>query len=193
MEIKNFIKVYDNVVPPSLVSGIIKWANKSNFKKAGVASKEAENREIVEESVRKTKVLALGQCSDSLTNVHYFNVLGKIFNSYLYKYKKDLNIYDFNLDRIENINVLKYEEGGFYKWHTDHSGPLFPRTMSMILLLNNDYEGGELMFSDADCKNEISFKTKVARLIVWPSNFMFPHKVNPVTKGTRYSIVAWAI
>ena len=49
------------------------------------------------------------------------------------------------------------------------------------------------MFSDADCKNKISFKTEVARLIIWPSNFMFPHRVNPVIKGTRYSIVAWAV
>ena len=31
------------------------------------------------------------------------------------------------------------------------------------------------------------------RLIIWPSNFMYKHKVTPVTKGKRFSIVAWAI
>ena len=30
------------------------------------------------------------------------------------------------------------------------------------------------------------------RLIIWPSNFLFPHSVLPVTKGLRYSVVAWA-
>lgn len=193
MEIKNFIKVYDNVVPPTLVSAIIKWANKNNFTKAGLATKETEDRKIVEESVRKTKEFALTRCSDSLTNVHYAQVLGHMFYKYLHKYKEDLNLYDFVLDRLENINILKYEEGGFYKWHTDHSGTIFPRTISMILLLNNDYEGGQLMFSDADNKNQIALETKVGRLVVWPSNFMFPHSVSKVTKGTRFSIVAWAV
>ena len=193
MEVKNFIKVYDNVVPPTLISAIIRWSNKSNFNTASVATNDPEHRQVIIESIRKTKDLALSQCSNSLTNVHYFNVLARVFNNYLNKYRKDLNLYDFVLEKIENINILKYEEGGFYKWHTDHSGTIFPRTISMILLLNNDYEGGELMFSDADNKNQIALETKVGRLVVWPSNFMFPHSVSEVTKGTRYSIVAWAV
>ena len=28
-------------------------------------------------------------------------------------------------------------------------------------------------------------------IIVFPSNFMYPHKVEPVTKGTRYSYISW--
>ena len=193
MEVKKFIKVYDNVLPVTLISAIIRWSNKSNFNVAAVATKDPEHRQVIVENIRKTKDLPLTQCSDSLTNVHYAQVLAHMFNAYLRKYKEDLNLYDFVLEKIENINILKYEEGGFYKWHTDHSGTIFPRTISMILLLNNDYEGGELMFSDADNKNQIALETKVGRLVVWPSNFMFPHSVSKVTKGTRYSIVAWAV
>ena len=31
------------------------------------------------------------------------------------------------------------------------------------------------------------------RMIIWPSTFLYPHTVKPVTKGTRYSVVAWAL
>ena len=34
-------------------------------------------------------------------------------------------------------------------------------------------------------------KTHPGRLVMWPSNFMYPHSVSPVTKGTRYAIVSW--
>ena len=35
-------------------------------------------------------------------------------------------------------------------------------------------------------------KTKPNSMLIWPSSFLYPHGVEPVTKGTRYSIVAWA-
>jgi len=31
------------------------------------------------------------------------------------------------------------------------------------------------------------------RMLIWPSNFMYPHLVKPVTKGIRYSVVSWAL
>ena len=55
-------------------------------------------------------------------------------------------------------------------------------------MLNNDYEGGGLNFKWNDEKMDIEIKPN--RLIMWPSNFMYPHCVEPITKGTRYSIVA---
>ena len=59
-------------------------------------------------------------------------------------------------------------------------------------MLNNDYEGGNLCFKDNITNNETVIDTKPNRLIIWPSNFLFPHSVRPTNKGTRYSIVAWA-
>jgi predicted 2-oxoglutarate/Fe(II)-dependent dioxygenase YbiX len=65
--------------------------------------------------------------------------------------------------------------------------------MSCILLLNNDYEGGNLCFRNPDKSGEWEVEVKPNRMIIWPSCFMFPHTVKPVTKGTRYSVVAWAL
>ena len=68
------------------------------------------------------------------------------------------------------------------------------RFISFILLLNNDYEGGEICFTDPDHQsNEKEIKVQPGRLIMWPSNFLYPHKVKPVIKGTRYSVVGWGV
>ena len=57
--------------------------------------------------------------------------------------------------------------------------------------MNNDYEGGDLTWS-MHGKEFMRSKTKPNSMIIWPSSFLYPHGVEPVTKGTRYSIVAWA-
>ena len=57
--------------------------------------------------------------------------------------------------------------------------------LSIIGMLNNDYEGGKLIFYDKE------YKLKKGEIIVFPSNFLYPHKVTKITKGERYSFVVW--
>ena len=75
--------------------------------------------------------------------------------------------------------------------HCDHISSLFDGKgipmLSIVGQLNEDFEGGEfVMFGD----KTIEFET--GDLIVFPSNFMYPHRVDPVKKGARYSYVSWA-
>ena len=75
--------------------------------------------------------------------------------------------------------------------HCDHIETLFEDKkgipiLSILGILNDDFDGGELvMFEDTE------IKMKKGDVIVFPSNFLFPHKVNPVTRGTRNSFVSW--
>ena len=96
------------------------------------------------------------------------------------------------LKNIYDIQILKYKIEGHYDFHTDH-GKRTPRTISLIYFLNDDYEGGDLIFKLCNTNQTTKIKKIKNRLIVWPSNFMFPHKVSPVTNGERYSVVAWAL
>lgn len=86
------------------------------------------------------------------------------------------------------FDMLKYEEGGFYKEHAD-SMPQVPRVLSCSWALNDDFEGGEWGFFG----NEHKFSAPKGSLVVFPSNFVYPHQINPITKGTRYSIVTWLV
>jgi hypothetical protein len=187
MEIKNFIKIYDDTIPLNVISNLIRFANVLEFNEAKISGEDQINFQI-----RRTYDFSLSNISNSLSNVHWFNLLGFYFTNNLKKYSLDCNILDYGIEKINSINILKYKETGFYTWHVDHFAQI-PRTMSCILLLNNDYEGGNLCFRNPDGSKEWEVQVKPGRMIIWPSNFLYPHTVKPVTKGTRYSVVAWAI
>jgi hypothetical protein len=142
MEIKNFIKIYDEVLPWNVLSNLIRFSNVSDFKEAKIGGGE-EN--ITNFNIRRTYAFALSNLNNSFSNVHWFNLLHFYFNKNLKQYKFDANILDYDYKNIFDIEILKYENTGFYTWHVDHFATI-PRTMSCILLLNNDYEGGNLMF-----------------------------------------------
>ena len=80
------------------------------------------------------------------------------------------------------------KEGQFYTQHTD-SFKKQQRSVSCSFILNDDYDGGEFAFFD----REIIIKGGKGSIIMFPSNFMFPHEVMPVTSGTRYSIITWYV
>jgi Rps23 Pro-64 3,4-dihydroxylase Tpa1-like proline 4-hydroxylase len=189
MEIKNFIKIYDEVLPLNSVGNLIRFANSVNFKEAEIGG-GGENK--TDFNVRRTYTLPLSNLNNSLSHVHWYNLLYYFFEKKLKQYKFDLNILDYEYRSIFDIEILKYENTGFYTWHVDHFATV-PRTMSCILLLNNDYEGGNLCFRNPDGSGEWEVEVKPGRMIIWPSNFLYPHTVKPVTKGKRYSVVAWAL
>jgi predicted 2-oxoglutarate/Fe(II)-dependent dioxygenase YbiX len=89
------------------------------------------------------------------------------------------------------MNVLKYHKDNFYTWHTDH-GFKTPRTMSVILFCNDEYEGGEIFFKLPN-QNDFIIQGEVGDLVLFPSNFMYAHCVKPVTKGERITVVGWIV
>lgn len=186
MELKKFVTIFDDVLPLKVLSNLIRYSNKTDFEKGGVVG-VGENLNI-----RKTNTSHLTNVGPSMSNCHWHNILYSFFQNGLNKYKNLHNITDFSYSDIRDIEILKYEENGFYTWHTDHCAQI-PRSMSCILLLNNDYEGGNLCFRNPDESGEWRVDVKANRMIIWPSNFLYPHTVLPVTKGIRYSVVAWAL
>jgi len=92
--------------------------------------------------------------------------------------------------KINQIDLLKYNPGGKYELHMDQY-TRNTRHLSIIINLNNNYEGGDLIFTDQKEKEIKRLKLEEGSIVFFPSNFMYPHKIEPITKGTRYSIVAW--
>ena len=92
------------------------------------------------------------------------------------------------IEEDSGYELLKYPKGCFYTEHTD-SFKARPRAVSCSFILNDDFEGGEFAFFD----REIKYKLEKGDALLFPSNFMYPHEVMPVTKGTRYSIITWFI
>lgn len=86
----------------------------------------------------------------------------------------------------EQYNMLRYRGGQEYKAHYDGttgSG----RSVSAIVYLNNDYEGGHVEFTNFGVK----IKPEPGMLLLFPSNYAYTHIAHPVTDGTKYAIVTW--
>jgi len=117
---------------------------------------------------------------------HWVNVINED------NFKFDLHPFFEN----KSIQYSHYNVGDHYCWHIDTTGHNPPRKLSFTLMLNDDYEGGEFeigrySFGDHELKTEtVIAENKTGTLIVFPSTL--PHRVKPVTKGIRKSLVGWA-
>ena len=188
----DYIKVLDDTIPEDILENLIKICKESqNFKEASIFRDPRKDLGIVDTKVRKTSTWSIKNIGvKSLTEVHWANLLHYVFSKGIKEYVKQTKTETGFM--VNDIQILKYNVGSFYKFHVD-SGPSVSRTFSSIFLLNDDYEGGELVFKFPSAENEYRINTKKNRLIIWPSNFLYPHSVLPVIKGTRYSVVSWAL
>lgn len=91
-----------------------------------------------------------------------------------------------------SVRFNRYDQFTKMKIHCDHIHSMFDGNikgipiLSVLGVLNDDYEGGEfVMFGD------VEIKLTAGSVIVFPSNFMFPHEVKPIKSGTRYSYISW--
>tara|TARA_A100001391_G_scaffold87801_1_gene58178 strand:- start:8281 stop:8838 length:558 start_codon:yes stop_codon:yes gene_type:complete len=185
MQIKDCIKVYEDIFPLQTLSNMIRYMNTIEFDNARIQGN------VLDKKIRNTGVYGLSRLNEKMTDVHMAAIIQKALATSINKYFKDMQT-EASWNRIIDISFLKYHEGGFYKWHTDHCAQI-PRTISAIFILNNDYDGGELCFRNPDGSEEIMMDKKANSLIIWPSNFLYPHTVKPIKKGTRFSIVGWAL
>jgi PKHD-type hydroxylase len=112
--------------------------------------------------------------------------------------------YNFDLNGYENFQYTRYyaDRQGHYNWHMDtilgHDNIRSEnglkgetRKLSMTLCLNDDYEGGEFQLNHGREIHPETVPAKKGRAIIFPS-FMI-HRVAPVTKGIRKSIVVWVL
>lgn len=100
-------------------------------------------------------------------------------------------------DFFETPYVLRYKVGGKYGTHADseiydpQKGMFYrvaDRDISVLIYLNDDYEGGELTFN----RLNFSYHPTAGDLVLFPSTNLYLHQAQPVTRGTKYALVSWA-
>jgi predicted 2-oxoglutarate/Fe(II)-dependent dioxygenase YbiX len=99
----------------------------------------------------------------------------------------------------EPLQLLHYGVGGHYIPHVDAETlykddaglemweKTLDRDLSVVYFLNDDFEGGELVFPALD----LVIEPEAGALVCFPSDHHFIHGVNPVTAGHRYTAVTW--
>lgn len=161
---------WDSVLSDEQCNLLINQTNWEEGNKAQVGNYE------LNQEVRKTDVVWQPNLS----------VAGCLCNTYATAANR-LAGWDFDLLFNEQVQMSKYKsDGGFYDWHIDIAEPQdeLQRKLSVSILLNDDFEGGEF---DFDLESNVL--TKKGSILVFPS--FVRHRVRPVTKGTRYTAVNW--
>ena len=113
--------------------------------------------------------------------------------------------WNLNIKAAESMQLTRYKKGGFYSFHKDgqadhlaaYDNPGNPfmhghvRKISMSIILNDNFEGGVFEFASYN-REKCSItpvESSAGTVIVFPSSM--EHRVTPVTKGIRYSLVTW--
>ena len=193
--------VYKNAIPKRICDQIIKTGI-SEKGKIGTTFSTNEIPKNEKESYQNLKKLF--EKRDS--NICWLNYpwIYKVIVPWVNKAMKEFN-WNYETSFFETSQFTIYYPGGFYDWHQDsftqpevlkkNNG--LNRKISLSILLNDpsEYEGGDFEFDMRNHEDpkfnkieKVPFKEQ-GTLIIFPS-FSF-HRVLPVTKGVRYSLVNW--
>ena len=121
--------------------------------------------------------------------------------------------WNFEWERSESCQFTKYKEGQYYDWHCDSWDKVYKRkdknapdngkirklSMTCQLTDGSEYSGGELEFDfrqyEPHQRDEAAHLRKATEILPKGSIIVFPsflwHRVKPITRGTRYSLVVW--
>ena len=184
-KLEDFIKIYDNIVTEDLCDRILNEYEKGDHWNAtrvgqGVVDTNSRNCSVVQ--ISDPQVIDKNFEIRKFIDVELHQQLLEVVK----RYSQDFCEFSPSIDT--GYDLLRYETGQFYIQHTD-SFLQQQRSISCSLSINDDYSGGEFAFFD----REIMIRAKKGSVIVFPSNFMYPHEIMPVTGGTRYSVITWYV
>ena len=176
-----WIGYYENVIPDELCDDIISYTIES--KKLSPSTYSTHDSTSPKSSQRVFMDDVWFRSGED----KYYEEMKEHTLNVLSNYQK---IHKVVCKRYTDFRINRYSSGGFMSEHIDnihhsHGQQYGYPHLSVLLFLNEDYKGGEFVVAD----NE--YKTSKGSAIIFPSNFMFPHKVNNIEYGTRWSVISW--
>ena len=183
MNLLDFIVTVDDALPLNVCEGIIaEYQDPEDWLTGSI------NYGKVDHSIRDCDTVLLSH-EDTIS---YNPIVRKDIDQTLQGIVKQLIVHyntkcpGSNVSQDSGYELLRYHEGGHFATHVDTSRNWL-RVLSVIFMLNNTFEGGELSFWDG----AYTLNLLPGQALIFPSSFQYPHAVLPVTKGKRYSIVTW--
>jgi PKHD-type hydroxylase len=205
MNLSNYYWYFKSAIPPKVCDDIIKYGlSKEEVmgKTGGIGNKKLKKQEV--------RDLKRKRFSDVvwLTDPWIY----KEIYPYIYRANKNAG-WNFEYENSEAFQFTKYKLNQHYDWHIDswekpyhkpdsnQHGKIRKLSMTCQLSDGSEYEGGELEF---DFKNYAPHMRDSSKHIVQAKEILpkgsiivFPsfvwHRVQPVTKGVRYSLVLWTL
>jgi predicted 2-oxoglutarate/Fe(II)-dependent dioxygenase YbiX len=186
--LESYVKVYKGLIDKKECTKAIKELKTKKWQQHTFYSPKND------EDVNQSGSRELDVTEDVPSNHDY--MMQKVWESLHQYVTKDMNFTWWNgWHGFSSIRYNMYKKNRVMAEHCDHIHSLFGRggvptgipVLTILAGLNDNYEGGEfIMWQDTE------FRLGTGDVMVFPSNFLFPHRVEEVTKGTRYSFVSWS-
>lgn len=186
MNLKDYVKIYDDFIDEKMCKKIVKGLKKSSWETHSFYTP------MTNKYVSFEKELSIGYGQEISETKPLQDMIWFAIDRYI---RKDFNYMTDWFDSWQGytqIRYNRYDVNTQMKLHCDHIHSMFDGNkkgipvLSILGALNDDYEGGDLIFWEQE-----KIALKAGQVMIFPSNFMYPHKVLEVTKGTRYSFVSW--
>lgn len=182
----DYVKVYENHIPAELCKSACKNLAKINWKKHEFYSQK-EDEFFSNDNELSVSHEHIPEKEEINKQVWF------ALERYILKDFASFDDWFGGWNGYTNIRFNRYDETTQMKLHCDHIHSMFDGqrkgvpTLTVLGALNDDYKGGELvMFGDQ------RIQLPAGSVVVFPSNFMYPHEVKPVKSGVRFSYVSWA-
>lgn len=148
-----------------------------------------DNAEVGNDSIGGIRVNDVRKCD--VTWLSEIDWISTVFSHYFHIANRE--VWEYDITEMEEIQVTRYYKNNFYGWHSDYgvSGDKnLTRKLSASILLTDPstYSGGKLQLIDWVGKVVSPTKAK-GSIIIFDSRT--PHRVTPILKGERYSLVSW--
>lgn len=134
-----------------------------------------------------------GRTSEKITS----GPLTEAFNATVARaFRHATDLYGRAFEWFELPKVLRYGPSHFYGTHADNCyrerhqdfwTKKIDRDISLLIYLNQDFEGGSLAFE----KFRYAYQPRVGDLLLFPSDNRYKHGANAVQSGVRYVLVSW--
>ena len=183
--LEQYIHVFDDILSDQLCDEILnEYVNSNEWSDSlvggGVVSKEIRNCDQI--LISQQNIISKNYEKRNEIDSMIHKSVGKAIQKYHECHK------EFQISIDTGYQILRYQEGQFYIEHTD-SFTEQQRSISCSLQLNDDYEGGNFGLFN----RQMQIRGGKGSAVMFPSNFMFPHEIMPIIKGTRYSIITWLV
>ena len=168
---------YEGLFTPIDINKINKYWNVEKSEKASVSGEE-----MYKDDLRKSSVIFLPPDEE---HQWAYDRLGMLC--------LQCNQQRFNFDLMgfyQELQLAEYGESDFFDWHLDFGfGESSHRKLSITVQLTkeDEYEGGDLQFMVN--QNIVTAPRKQGTVVIFPSFIL--HRVTPITRGFRRSIVGW--
>jgi len=183
--IEDYVVVFDNIMPDELCETILnEYSDSKDWVESsiGLGTTDREKRNVDGIAISHPSIMDKNLEVRKKIDYDVFLCAAAAIRKY------NLIFPLASIEQDSGYDLLRYQEGQFYVQHID-SFKGIPRTVSCSFSLNEDYDGGEFAFWDREKK----YKLNKGSAIMFPSNFLYPHEIMPVLRGSRYSIVTWFI